>query len=388
MRAVCWGGPHRLSVEEVVEPRIAHARDAIVRMRLATLSGADLHVCGGHLPGMAVGDVIGREFMGEVVDLGLGVSGLRPGDRVVVSPLLGCGACPACARGEQALCDNSNPHPEQLEGLYGRASAAVLGQGRAFGGHAGALAEYVRVPFADVNCLRVPEGVTDEQALLASDTLPVAWAAASECRLTGGEILAVWGAGAVGLMAVAAARSMGVERALVIDHVPERLDLAAAFGAEPIDHLEVEVVEALFELTGGRGPDACIDAVGMEAEDTGVEALYDRVKQALRLESDRPTALRQTIHAARKGGAISIAGLYGGMVDKFPLGAAMHKGLTLRMAQPHAQRVVPRIMELLATGRLDTAPLITHRMSLADAPEAYELFRHRAEGCVRVALRP
>lgn len=389
MKALCWEGVGDLKVEDVPEPTIHSDRDAIIRVLASSVCGSDLHLINGYLPAMRDGDILGHEFMGEVVEAGPAVRNVHPGERVVVGSVLACGGCWYCRTEQFSLCDNSNPQPVVAEKLWGHAPAGIIGYSHATGGFAGSHAEYVRVPFADVGVFPVPDGVPDDAAVFASDALPTGWMAADLCGLTGGEVVAVWGAGGVGQMAARAAQLLGAERVIIIDRVPERLSVAGnRLGVETIDYTQVDVLDALREMTGGRGPDACIEAVGMEAHDTGPAYAYDRVKQAARLQTDRPTAVRQAILACRKGGTVSIIGVFGGLVDKFPLGAAMNKALTLRMGQMHAQRYIPNLLDRLAEGQLDPGYLATHPMRLDDGPRGYELFQTKQDGCLRAVLHP
>lgn len=388
MRALCWRGVNDLAVETVPDPRIVNPHDAILRVGLSTTCGSDLHLIDGLIPTMSEGDVIGHEFMGEIVEVGPAVEHRQVGDRVVVPSFIGCGACEWCRRDEWSLCDNTNPHPDLQHPLFGAATAGIYGYSHAFGGYAGSHAQYVRVPFADHGCFVVPDGVADEQAVFISDAAPTGYMGADLCGLRGGETVAVWGAGGVGAMAARAALLLGAERVISIDSVPERLDLARCQGAETLDHTAVDsVVEALLDLTGGRGPDACIEAVGMEATGSGLDAAYDKVKQALRLETDRATSLRQSLAAVRKGGTVSVLGVFG-VLDKWPMGLVVNKGLTLRSAQQHGQAYVPRLLEHVARGELDPAPLATHRMPLEDAVRGYQLFKDKEDGCIRAVFDP
>lgn len=388
MRALCWHGVNDLRVGTVADPEIVNPHDAIIRVRLSTTCGSDLHFIDGYLPTMRAGDVIGHEFMGEVVEVGPEVKRLSKGDRVVVPSFIVCGSCEYCRDELYSLCDNTNPHAELQESLLGYPTAGIYGYTHAFGGYAGAHAEYVRVPFADNDCFVIPEGVSDEQALFISDAVPTGYMGAEFCEIKPGDVVAVWGCGGVGLMAQKSAFLLGAERVIAIDRFPERLRMAREHvGAETLDYTQVDVIEALKEMTGGRGPDACIDAVGMEAHGTTLDAAYDRVMQSLRLSTDRSHALRQAIMACRKGGKLSILGVYG-LMDKFPMGVLMNKGLTVRAAQQHGQRYVPRLLELASRGELDPSFLITHRFSLEDAREGYALFKNKEDGCVRVTFAP
>lgn len=389
MRALCWNGINDLRVETVADPEIVNPRDVILKVLLSTTCGSDLHFINGYVPGMREGDVIGHEFMGEVVEVGSGVTKVKKGDRVVVPSFVCCGNCWYCQHELWSLCDNTNPNTELQEPLLGYPIGAVYGYTHAFGGYAGSHAEYIRVPHADVDCFHVPEGVTNEQALFLSDAAPTGYMGADFCDIQRGQVVAVWGAGGVGLMAMKSAFLLGAERVIAIDRFPERLALARDMvGAETIDYEQVDnVVDQLKAMTGGRGPDACIDAVGMEAHGKGLEYAYDRAKQALHLHSDRGSALRQAILACRKGGTLSILGVYG-IMDKFPLGVIMNKGLTVRTAQQHGQKYVPRLLDHASRGELDPSFLITHRFSLERAAEGYELFEKKQDGCVRAVFAP
>ncbi|MDW5327924.1 zinc-dependent alcohol dehydrogenase [Plantactinospora sp. KLBMP9567] len=389
MKALCWEGVGKLGVQEVPDPAIQGPRDAIVRVRASSVCGSDLHLINGYLPAMREGDILGHEFMGEVVEVGPAVRELAVGDRVVVGSVLACGGCWYCRIGQYSLCDNSNPQPDFTEKLWGHAPAGIIGYSHAAGGFAGSHAEYVRVPFADVGAFKIPDGVPDDAAVFASDAMPTGWMAADFCQLTGGEVVAVWGAGGVGQMAARSAQLLGAERVIVIDRLPDRLSVAAdRLSVETVDYGRVDVLEALREMTGGRGPDACIEAVGMEAHDTGPGYAYDRVKQAVRLQTDRPTAVRQAIMACRKGGTVSIVGVFAGYVDKFPLGAAMNKALVLRMGQMHAQRYIPMLLRRLTDGEIDPGYLATHPLPLTDGVRGYQIFEKKQDGCLRSVLHP
>jgi threonine dehydrogenase-like Zn-dependent dehydrogenase len=389
MKAVCWQGVNRLSVEQVPDPRILNDGDAILRVTASSVCGSDLHLIDGYIPAMRNGDILGHEFMGEVVEVGPAVSKLRPGDRVVVGSFIGCGACFYCKEGSWSLCDNTNPQPLLLEKLWGHAIGGVYGYSQAAGGFPGSHADYVRVPFADHGAFPVPDGLSDEQVVFASDALPTGWMGADMCNLQPGSVVAVWGCGAVGQMAIRAAYLLGAERVIGIDRLPERLAMAERqVGAEPLNYEQVDVLDALRELTGGRGPDACIEAVGMEAHSPGPQYAYDRAKQALRLQTERTISLRQAILACRKGGTVSIIGVFGGYADKFPIGAAMNKALVLRMGQQHGQRYIPVLLERIARGEIDPSYLATHPMPLDEGPRGYDIFKHKKDGCVRAVFRP
>ena len=389
MKALCWEGVGRLAVRDVPEPTIRDPSDVIVRVRASSVCGSDLHLINGYLPAMRKGDVLGHEFLGEVVERGPAVRTLAPGQRVVVGSVVACGGCWYCRTGQYSLCDNSNPQPVMTERLWGHAPAGILGYSHATGGFPGSHAEYVRVPFADVGVFPVPDGVPDDAAVFASDALPTGWMAAEMCGLRGGEVVAVWGAGAVGQMAARAAQLMGAGRVILVDRNRDRLRVAAEhLGVETLNHTEVDVLDELRERSAGRGPDACVEAVGMEADGRGPVGRYDRAKQALRLQTDRPTAVRQAVTACRKGGTVSIVGVFVGFVDTFPLGAAMNKALVLRMGQMHAQRYIPMLLRRLADGQIDPSYLATHPMPLSEGVRGYELFEHKRDGCLRTVLHP
>jgi len=389
MKAVCWYGAGDMRVENVPDPTILNPRDAIVRVTRTAICGSDLHLYGGFIPGMKAGDVMGHEFMGEVVELGKGATGLKRGDRVVIPFAIACGHCFFCQRELTSLCDNSNPNAAMLEKIYGYSGAGLFGYSHLYGGYAGGQAEYVRVPFADVGAVPVPDALDDEQVLFLSDIFPTGYMAAENCTIQSGDVVAVWGCGPVGQFAIKSAYMLGAERVIAIDRFPERLQMAETAGkAEVLNYEDLDAVEELKERTGGRGPDACIDAVGMEAHGTGVAAFYDRAKQAVRLETDRPTALREAIRACRKGGTVSIPGVYGGFIDKVPLGAAFAKGITIRMGQTHVHRYMRPLLNRVQRMEIDPSFVITHRMSLEDAPRGYRMFRDKDDECVKVVLRP
>ncbi|MDP9363871.1 MAG: glutathione-dependent formaldehyde dehydrogenase [Chloroflexota bacterium] len=389
MRALCWNGINDLRVETVPDPSILNPHDAILRVSLSTTCGSDLHLIDGYIPTMREGDILGHEFMGVVEEVGPAVTKVKPGDRVVVPSFIACSECWFCRNELYSLCDNTNPRPELQEPMLTYPTAGIYGYTHAFGGYAGSHAEYIRVPFADNDCFRVPEGIPDEQALFLSDAAPTGYMGADFCDLKGGETVAVWGCGGVGLMAQRSAYLLGAGRVIGIDRFPERLQMAREHcGSETINYEEVDnVVDVLKEMTGGRGPDACIDAVGMEAHGTGVQYAYDRTKQLLRMQTDRGQALREAIMACRKGGVLSVVGVYD-VMDKFPMGVIVNKGITLRSAQQHGQKYVPRLLEHAAKGELDPSYLVTHRMSLEEGPRGYELFKHKQDGCVRAVFAP
>lgn len=388
MRALVWNGVNDLRVETVPDPEIVSPKDVILRITMSTTCGSDLHFIDGFVPSMREGDIIGHEFMGEVVEVGREVKKVEKGDRVVVPSFIACGNCWYCQHDLYSLCDNTNPNAELQEPLLGYPTGACFGYTHAFGGYAGSHAQYMRVPHADVGCFKVPEGLKDEQVLFLSDAGPTGYMGADFCNINPGDTVAVWGCGGVGLMAQRSAYLLGAERVIAIDRLPERLKMASEnAGAETLDYTQDNVLEALKEMTGGRGPDACIDAVGMEAHGTGVGYAYDRVKQALRMETDRGTALREAILACRKGGTLSILGVYG-LMDKFPVGVIMNKGMMVRTAQQHGQAYLPRLLEHATKGELDPSYLATHKFSLEDAPKGYDMFKNKEDGCVRAVFVP
>jgi threonine dehydrogenase-like Zn-dependent dehydrogenase len=387
MRAVCWHGRHDVRIERVPDPVILNPRDAIVKVSTTAICGSDLHLYGGFIPGMREGDILGHEFMGEVVEVGAAVSNLRPGDRVVVPFTISCGRCNYCRRDLWALCDNSNPHADWLETLYGASGAGIFGYSHLYGGYAGGQAEYVRVPFADTGPLKVPHSLTDTQVIFLSDIFPTGYMAAEVCGIEPGGSVAVWGCGPVGQFAIRSAFLLGAEQVIAIDHIPARLVLARDAGAETIDFTEEDVWDRLQHLTAGRGPDACIDAVGLEAHGAGsAGARYDQVKGALRLATDRSEALREAIVACRKGGTVSVPGVYGGFLDKVPLGAAFAKGLTMRMGQTHVQRYLQPLLERIERAEIDPSFIISHHLPLEQAPEGYRLFLEKADACTKIVL--
>ncbi|MDX2160376.1 MAG: zinc-dependent alcohol dehydrogenase [bacterium] len=390
MRAVCWQRPNHVSVENVPDPTILNPHDAIIRVRLTSICGSDLHLYDGFIPSMLPGDIIGHEFMGEVVETGREVHHLKRGDRVVVSSIIGCGQCWYCQQTLWSLCDNTNPKAALAETAYGYSGAAIFGYSHAFGGYAGSHAEYIRVPFADHGAAVIPDSVSDPQAVFVSDAFPTGFTAAEYCNIRPGDTVAVWGAGAVGLFAMRSAYMLGAARVIAIDRFPNRLDMARTFGqAETINYGEdADVVEQLKQMTGGRGPDACIDAVGLEAHAGGLPGMYDAVKQAMRLETDRPHVLRQIIQACRKGGNVSIIGVYGGLVDKIPMGAAFNKSLTFRMGQMHGQRYLRPLLERVERGEIDPSVIMTHQLSLEEAKQGYEMLKHQNNDVMRVVFAP
>jgi threonine dehydrogenase-like Zn-dependent dehydrogenase len=388
MKAVCWYGTHDVRVENVPEPKILNCRDALVRITSSAICGSDLHLYDGYIPTMKKGDILGHEFMGEVLEVGKDVPNLKKGDRVVVPFTICCGRCFFCQKGLWSLCDNSNPNAPVAEKMYGQSGAGLFGYSHMFGGFAGGQAQYARVPFADVGPLKIPDGIDDEKVLFLSDIFPTGYMAAENCSIEGGDTVAVWGCGPVGQFAIRSAFLLGAERVIALDDDPQRLWMAREGKAETLDFCGADVVEQLKELTGGRGPDACIDAVGMEAHGTAIGSLYDRAKQAVMLETDRPHALRQAIQACRKGGTVSVPGVYGGLIDKFPIGAAFAKGLTLKMGQTHVPKYMPKLLEHIQRDDIDPSFLITHRIGIDQAADAYKMFRNHDDHCVKVVMRP
>jgi threonine dehydrogenase-like Zn-dependent dehydrogenase len=389
MKATCWHGKQNIRVDEVPDPEILNPRDCIVKITSTAICGSDLHLYNGFVPTMESGDILGHEFMGEVVEVGNGVDNLKQGDRVVIPFPISCGNCFFCQRGLSASCENSNPNSMLAEKLWGHSSCGIFGYSHLTGGYAGGQAEYARVPYADVNHIKIENGYTDEQVLFLSDIYPTGYMAAENCNIQPGDTVAVWGCGPVGLFSIKSAYMLGAERVIAIDRFPERLQMAREkAGAETINYEEQEVLETLNEMTGGRGPDACIDAVGMEAHAHGVVGAYDRVKQAMMMETDRPIALREAILACRNGGTVSVPGVYGGFVDKIPFGAIVNKGLTLKSGQTHVHRYLKPLMEKIDSGQIDPAFVITHTLPLEDAAKGYEIFSEKKDDCVKIVLKP
>jgi len=391
MRANCWEGKKKVKVEQVPDPKILNSRDAIVRITSTAICGSDLHLFNGFVPTMEKGDILGHEFMGEVVETGSGLkNSLKVGDRVVVPFTISCGMCYACQKGMFSVCENSNPNAWMAEKMFGHASAGIFGYSHLTGGYAGGQAEFARVPFADVGPLKVPEDLSDEQALFLSDIFPTGYMGAEMCDIKPGDVIAVWGAGPVGQFAIASAIMLGAERVIAIDRFEYRLRMARekAGATETINYEKVNVLEALKEMTGGRGPDACIDAVGLEAHGHTAMYAYDRAKQAMMLESDRPIALREAIMACRNAGTVSVIGVYGGLIDKFPMGAVMNRSLTIKTGQCHVQRYMRPLLERIQRGDIDPSFVITHRMQLEQAPEGFDMFVNKEDECVKVVLRP
>lgn len=391
MKAVCWFGRGDVRVNDVPEPDIVNPRDAIVEVTSTAICGSDLHLYDGYIPTMKRGDILGHEFMGMVVDVGAEVQTLKPGDRVVVPFTISCGYCHYCGGGQASLCDNSNPNAWMAEKLYGYAPGAYYGYSHMMGGYAGGQAEYVRVPFADSGPIKVGDELSDEQVLFLSDILPTGYQAALNCGIEPGDVVAVWGCGPVGQFAIQSALMLGAERVIAIDRVPERLALVRQHNngrTHTVDYADESVVARIRELTGGRGADACIDAVGMEAHGFGLTGGYDKVKQTMMMQTDRPTALREAIINCAKGGTVSIPGVYGGFIDKMPLGAAFNKGLTFKMGQTNVPTHMPELLNRIEQGDLDPSFIISHRLPLDEAPNAYRMFRDKQDACVKVVLSP
>jgi threonine dehydrogenase-like Zn-dependent dehydrogenase len=377
-----------MQVDTVPDPKILNQRDAIVRISSTAICGSDLHMYNGFIVGMQKGDVVGHEFMGEVVEVGREVKNLKVGDRVVVPFPIACGNCLACQAQMYSLCENSNPNAWMPEKLYGDSPSGMFGYSHLMGGFAGGQAEYARVPFADVGPIKVDGGLTDEQVLFLSDIFPTGYMGAEMADIKPGDTVTVWGCGPVGQFTIRSALMLGAERVIAIDHVPERMRMAEAGGAEVISFDEVNVLEALKEMTGGRGPDSCIDAVGMESRGHGPAYLYDRTMQAMRMETDRPVALREAILACRNGGTVSVIGVYAGFVNMFPMGAVMNRSLTIRAGQTHVHRYLRPLLERIERGEIDPSFVVTHRMTLDQAPLGYQIFRDKQDECIKVVLKP
>jgi threonine dehydrogenase-like Zn-dependent dehydrogenase len=391
VKALTWNAPNKVSVEQVPDPRILNSRDAIVKITSTAICGSDLHLLDGYVPSMQNGDIMGHEFMGEVVEVGPDVdaSKVKVGDRVIVPFPISCGACTPCLRGMTSTCENSNPNAGIAEKMFGHPCAGIYGYSHLAGGYAGGQAEYARVVLADANAFKMPDSLTDEQVLFLTDIFPTGFMGADMCDIQSSDVVAVWGAGPVGQFAADSARVLGAHEVIVIDKEPYRLKMAADAGYTTIDFDTEDVRSKLLELTGGRGPDKCIDAVGLEATHGSVPIdLYDKAKQHLRSETDRPHALRQAITSCRSGGIVSVIGVYGGLLDKFPAGAWMNRALTLRTGQCHVHRYVPRLLEIIEQGKVDPTRIITHRLSLDEAPKGYEIFKNTQDNCEKVVLKP
>ena len=390
MKAVCWYGKQDVRVESVPDPTILNPRDAIIKITTTAICGSDLHLYDGFIPAMVEGDILGHEFMGEVVELGKDVTNLKKGDRVVIPFTIACGGCFFCESKMWSLCDNSNPNAVMAEKMYGHSPSGLFGYSHLMGGYAGGQAEYARVPFADVGPFKVSPGLSDEQVVFLTDIFPTGYQAAENCNIQPGDTIAIWGCGPVGLFAIKSAFLLGAERVIAIDNIPERLHLAQhACGADVINfENEKDLLGLLREKTGGRGPDACIDAVGLEAHGTAPGMLYDWMKTGMHVATDRPNVLRQCILACRKGGTVSIPGVYGGLLDKMPFGAAHAKSLTFKMGQTHVHNYLKPLQDLIEQGKIDPTFLISHRLPLNAAPYAYDIFSNKRESCTKVVLKP
>lgn len=389
MKALTWHGKADMRCEEVPDPKIEDGRDAIIKVTACAICGSDLHIYDGVIPSMQHGDIIGHETMGEVVEVGRENTKLKVGDRVVVPFTISCGECFFCRRGFYSGCERTNPNREKAAKLWGNSPAGLFGYSHLLGGYAGGQAEYLRVPFADVGPIKVPDGLTDEQVLFLSDIFPTGYMAADFCNIQRGDTIAIWGCGPVGQMAIRSAFLLGAERVIAIDTVPERLALARSAGAETLDFMDEDIYDRIMELTSGRGADACIDAVGTEPETmASFDSVIDRIKVATFMGTDRPHVLRQAIHCCRNFGTVSIVGVYGGFLDKIPMGSAINRGLTLRMAQTPVQRYMPELLARIQSGEIDPSFVITHRGTLEDGPELYKTFRDKQDGCIKVVLKP
>jgi threonine dehydrogenase-like Zn-dependent dehydrogenase len=389
MKALCWHGKNDIRCDNVPDPVIEHPRDAIVKVTSCAICGSDLHLYDGFMMGMKSGDIMGHEFMGEVVEVGPANKKLKAGDRVVVPFTIICGECDQCRRGNYSVCERTNRNKDIAEKAFGHTTAGLFGYTHLTGGYPGGQAEYVRVPYADVAPVKIPDGLTDEQVLFLGDIFPTGWQAAAQCDIQPGDTVAVWGAGPVAQFAIRSASMMGAEQVVAIDHLPDRLSMARAGGATTIDFDEESVLERLNELTGGKGPDKCIDAVGMEAHAThSVDSMLDRAKQAVMLETDRPHVLREMMYACRPAGVLSIPGVYGGLSDKIPFGMAMNKGLSIRTGQTHVNRWTDELLHRIQIGQIDPSFVITHTCALEDGPEMYRTFRDKQDSCIKVVMKP
>ena len=390
MKALCWYGTSDVRIETVPDPKILDPRDAIIKLTTTAICGSDIHLYDGYIPTMEKGDVLGHENMGEVVEVGKEVKKIKIGDRVVVPFTISCGQCFFCQKELWSLCDNTNPNAAMAEKLYGYSPSGLFGYSHMLGGYPGGQAEYLRVPFADVGPLKIPGDIPDEKVIFLSDIFPTGYMAAENCNIERGDTVAVWGCGPVGQFAIKSAYLLGAERVIAIDRVPERLQMAQKHGnAEIVDFSEEYVFDKLKEMTGGRGPDSCIDAVGMEAHSTGsVDAMYDAVKAAVYLATDRPHVLRQAIHTCRKGGTVSVPGVYGGFLDKIPFGAVVNKALTIKSGQTHMHKYMRPLLDRIQKGEIDPSFVITHRLPLAEAPHGYEIFKNKQDGCIKIVLKP
>ncbi|MBQ1765613.1 MAG: glutathione-dependent formaldehyde dehydrogenase [Aquincola sp.] len=389
MKALVWHGKHDVRYETMPDPQIEEPRDAIVKMSCCAICGSDLHLFDGFMPTMKSGDILGHEFMGEVVEVGKGNSKLKVGDRVVVPFTITCGECEQCRRGNFSVCERSNRNKDMADKMFGHTTAGLFGYSHLTGGYPGGQAEYIRVPYADVTHVKIPDGLTDEQVLFLGDIFPTGWQAAVACDIQPTDTVAIWGAGPVGQFCIRSAVLLGARQVVCIDRVPERLAMARAGGAITINFDEESVLERLKELTQGKGPEKCIDAVGLEAHATrSIDSVYDRAKQAVMLETDRPHVLREMIYVCRPAGTLSIPGVYGGLIDKLPIGALMNKGLTVRTGQTHVNRWTGDLLRRIQEGQIDPSFVITHQVSLADGPDMYKTFRDKQDGCIKVVMKP
>jgi threonine dehydrogenase-like Zn-dependent dehydrogenase len=389
MKALCWYGKEDVRVETVPDPKVLNPKDAIIEVTRTAICGSDLHLYDGFIPTLEAGDILGHEFMGEVVDTGQEVKKLNRGDKVVVPFTIACGQCFFCKRGLWSACDNTNPNAWMAEKMYGYSGSGLFGYSHMMGGYAGGQAQYVRVPFADVGPLQIPDGVPDDKVLFLSDIFPTGYMAAENCDIKPGDVIAIWGCGPVGQFAIRSALLLGAAKVIAIDCFPERLQLAERGGAETLDYSRCDdVVEELKFRTGGRGPDACIDAVGMEAHATSISGLYDEIETRLMLETDRPMVLRQAIQACRKGGTVSIPGVYAGFINKLNFGAAFGKGLTFKMGQTNMHKYMQPLLQKIMDGAIDPSEVISHRVGLRDAPRMYKVFREKQDHCTKVVLDP
>jgi len=387
MKALCWYGKRDVRVETVPDPEILNPHDAIVRITTSAICGSDLHLYNGFIPTLEKGDILGHEFMGEVVDIGTEVRNLKIGDRVVVPFTISCGQCFFCQKQMWSLCDNTNPSAAEAEKLNGYPTSGLYGYGHVNGGYAGGQAQFARVPFADVGPIKIPDDIPDEKVIFLSDIFPTGYMAAENCNIEPGDTVAVWGCGPVGQFSIRSAFLLGAERVIAIDLVPERLELARASGAHAIA-ADGSTLEALRELTGGMGPDSCIDAVGMEAHGVSTAGKEDKAKQSLKLAMDRPEVLREAMQSCRKGGTVSVPGVYAGPLDNIPFGAAVAKGLTIRTGQTHVQRFLQPLLDMIERDEIDPSFVITHRLSLDEAPQGYETFVEKEDGCIKIVLSP
>jgi threonine dehydrogenase-like Zn-dependent dehydrogenase len=390
MKAVTWCGKHKVSVDNVPDPKILNPRDAIIEITTTCICGSDLHLYDGYIPTMQKGDIIGHEFMGKVVELGKGVdkSKIAVGDRVVVPFTIACGNCWFCQQKLWSLCDNTNPNAWLAEKMFGYSPSGLYGYSHLTGGYAGGQAQYARVPFADIGPLKIPDDVPDEKVIFLSDIFPTGYMAAENCNIKGGDTVAIWGCGPVGQFAIASAFLLGAEKVVAIDSVPERMRMAEKQGAIVIDMRDEWIYERLLDLTAGRGPDSCIEAVGSEAHGATIDAWYDQIAVSTFMVTDKAHALRQCINCCRKGGIVSVPGVYGGIIDKFPMGAFMNKALTMKTGQTHMMNYMKPLLDRVQKGEIDPSFVITHRLPLEEAPNAYEIFKHKRDNCIKVVMKP